>query len=362
MKKKIFLWTNDVEYLLPDEEKVHPVGGIQVQMYMWGLTLGNNGWKIYTFTNNFTQKNKQFLSIKFLYLPAQKYIKAILSIIYSLFYLAYYRPDIILLNGASRDILIVNLLSKFIKSKTIVMFASDSDLEPGKELIERELDKKLYRIGIRLTKNFIVQNSKQASFLKIFYHKENPLCIPLIWIDELNIKINDIKKDIILYVSNFRKLKRPKWFIQLAIDNPDLRFVMVGSNQEIDLYNECKEQASQVENLQFLGGLSFSKTNELFRSAKVFVCTSEIEGFPNTFPQAWLNGCPILTTFDPSDVIKNYKLGISCHHYEELVSGLKQFSDNSFISILQSNINEYYRNTFSAQMHYERLIDRFDLK
>jgi len=361
MKKKIFLWTNDVEYLLPDQDKVYPVGGIQVQMYMWGLTLGYNGWDVFTFTNNFSKRNNKYRSIKFLYLPSRKYIKAVLSFVYSILYIAYYRPRVILVNGATRDLFLTNIVAKFSRSKVIEMFASDSDLEPGNELIAREFDRQLYRKGLKMTKHFIVQNAKQASLLKQNYGKENPLFIPLIWIEDKDGTSYNENKDIILYVSNFRRLKRPKWFIQLAKENPELRFVMVGCNQEIDLYEECRQLALDIPNLDFLGGLSFPKTNELFKHAKVFVCTSEIEGFPNTFPQAWLNQCPILSTFDPSDVIKNRKLGISCNNYEDLANGIKQFEDEEYMKMLQVGIKEYYDNTFSAQMHYENFIERFNL-
>jgi glycosyltransferase involved in cell wall biosynthesis len=363
MNKKIILWTNGIEYLLSEDEINKSIGGIQVQMYMWSMILVQNGWKVYSFSNNYNSRNKIIENIKLLFLPTIKYISPFLTIIYGVYYIAVYRPQAILINGATRDLLFVNLIAKLFKSKTIEMFASDSDLEPGKELIDRKLDRFLFRLGIRITDNCIVQNTKQVQLLKTYYNKLNPLVIPLIWSEktEAEKEVNNTnKRDIILWVSNFRQLKRPEWFLQLAIDKPGFEFVMVGNNIDKELFERCKQLSMKIPNLKFLGGMTFIKTNELFKAARLFICTSEIEGFPNTFLQSWMNKCPILTTFDPSDLVKSLNVGYYCKDYQDIANGFDKFSDSDYMEKVQENISAYYKNTFSAQMHYDRLIDRFD--
>lgn len=361
MNKKIILWTNGTENLFPEEGENNSVGGIQVQMYMWATILVQNDWEVYTFTPNNKKRNKSIKNINFLYFPTFKFINPISSLLYSYYYIARYRPRIILINGATRDLLLLNLIARIYKSKTIQMFASDSDLEPGKELIARKFDRLLFRIGLQITDSCIVQNKRQTDLLLTNYNKLNPLEIPLIWLGENEIEQETKEKEHILWVSNFKQLKRPEWFLRLAKDNPNFKFVMVGNSTDVGLFEKCKQIAADIPNLDFLGGLSFNKTNELFKSAHLFVCTSEIEGFPNTFVQAWMNVCPILTSFDPNDLIKNLNLGVYCKNYEEFNNALYRLSDNEFTETVKSNIKTYYKNTFSAQMHYERLIERFDL-
>lgn len=362
MKKKIILWTNGIDHFSSEDGSRNSIGGIQVQMHMWGVTLGRNGWEVYTFTSNYNNKNRTIQNIKFIFLPTIKLINPIISVFYAIYYLAIYRPQIILFNGANRDLLFVNLLSIPFNCKIIQMFASDSDLEPEKELIDRKLDRYIFRLGLRLTNNFIVQNTNQANLLEANYKKKNPLLIPLIWIDNNDLEEASDKKEIILWVSNFRQLKRPEWFLQLAFDKPEYKFIMVGNSTDNELFERCKKRATEIPNLEFMGGLPFDLTNELFKKASLFICTSEIEGFPNTFLQAWMNKCPILTTFDPSDLIKKHEIGIYCKNYQDIKTGFDQFLDEEYKEIVISNISGYFKNTFSAQMHYERLIDRFNLK
>jgi glycosyltransferase involved in cell wall biosynthesis len=361
MKKKIILWTKDIDHLILNRDNNFRVGGIQVQMYMWGVTLFKNDWKVYSFTNLFKNNKKKLESIEFLYFPSIKYINPLLSLFYTFYYLIGVRPQVILLNGATRDLLLVNLISKLFKGKTIEMFASDSDLKPEEELIDRKLDRLLFRLGVRITDNFIVQNTKQADLLKTNYNKTNPLFIPLIWLEKNEVELEICKKDIILWVSNFRKLKRPEWFLKLALNKPEHKFVMVGNATDIELFEKCKKEAFKISNIDFLGGLSFTETNSLFRKARLFVCTSETEGFPNTFLQAWMNECPVLTTFDPSDLIKNFQLGVYCESYEDISNGFDQLTSEEFFKSVQLNIKAYYSHKFSSQMHYESLINRFKI-
>lgn len=39
---------------------------------------------------------------------------------------------------------------------------------------------------------------------------------------------------------------------------------------------------------------------ELYRGAALLCCTSSLEGFPNTFLEAWSHGLPVVTTSTPT--------------------------------------------------------------
>jgi hypothetical protein len=47
----------------------------------------------------------------------------------------------------------------------------------------------------------------------------------------------------------------------------------------------------------------------LYRQARLLLCTSESEGFPNVFLEAWLCARPVLTSVDPDDVVATFQLG-----------------------------------------------------
>src|SRR5690606_38132466 len=95
-------------------------------------------------------------------------------------------------------------------------------------------------------------------------------------------------------------------------------FVMVGGASDKILYEKCESRAHEISNISFLGRLPFKQVNSFFPSSKVFICTSEIEGFPNTFLQAWAHDKPVITSFDPGGIVEKEGLGIAVHKPEEL--------------------------------------------
>jgi glycosyltransferase involved in cell wall biosynthesis len=48
---------------------------------------------------------------------------------------------------------------------------------------------------------------------------------------------------------------------------------------------------------------------KLYQNASLLCCTSDYEGFPNTFLEAWSHGLPVISTVDPDDVIARNNLG-----------------------------------------------------
>jgi hypothetical protein len=54
----------------------------------------------------------------------------------------------------------------------------------------------------------------------------------------------------------------------------------------------------------------YAETGSLFDRAKIFLNTSSIEGFPNTFLQAWIRGVPVVTFFDPDSLVQRLSLEV----------------------------------------------------
>lgn len=361
MKNRVLVWISGTDLIMNSSIEKQFIGGMQVQMYMWAKTFANNGWDVYTYTSIRNNHKRKIDDITYLYYPRIPILGPIVSLFYMFFNIVILNPSVTIINGATRDLYFVVIASKVVGTKVIEIFASDSDLEPTNELIKRKCDKMLYRKGIRATQYFVVQNLKQEILLQRNYKKKNYILAPSIWINGSNKGILPLKKDTILWVGNFRSLKRPEWFIELAKLMPNRKFIMVGNPTDQSLVDKCNAMIVNLSNIDLIPGLNFFETSKLFEGAHLFICTSEIEGFPNTFLQSWMNGCPVLSSFDPSDLIRTHRLGFYCSSIEDFLKGIERFDNPDFYRNISDNIVSYFNQNHSAETYFVKMLEQFML-
>jgi glycosyltransferase involved in cell wall biosynthesis len=122
----------------------------------------------------------------------------------------------------------------------------------------------------------------------------------------------------VLWLGNYRAVKRPGIFLEIARGNPGTRFRMVGGPvpTEAELYDEVRERAKGLANVEVLGPVS--DVSPHLESAWVLLNTSEVEGFPTSFLEAWGHGVPTLSFFDPGGVIREHRPGLLAETPEEM--------------------------------------------
>lgn len=120
------------------------------------------------------------------------------------------------------------------------------------------------------------------------------------------------QRDTILWVGRSTPLKRPGLFIDLAEKMPGERFTMICQRATgDDDFQALAERAGKVKNLEFIKRVAFDETGSYYRRAKMFVNTSDSEGFPNTYVEACKYAAPILSlSINPDDFLTTYKCGL----------------------------------------------------
>ncbi len=90
-------------------------------------------------------------------------------------------------------------------------------------------------------------------------------------------------------------------------------------------YDLLKSQAAEISNVEFIERVGFHEVDRYFQRAKVFVNTSDSEGFPNTFVEACKCATAILSLIvDPDDFLTRYCCGVVCDGSEQrLDDGLR---------------------------------------
>ena len=130
----------------------------------------------------------------------------------------------------------------------------------------------------------------------------------------------------VVFVGSFISLKRPILFLEaikiLSAKIPNLKVKMVGYGV---LENEIKNFiASQLPNvdIELLGKTTREEVFEFMEKAKVLMHTSNFEGGPMVFFEAWSRGCNVV-----SDEVGNY-MELS-HEKWKIAKTAEQFAENT---------------------------------
>ncbi|HEV56195.1 MAG TPA: glycosyltransferase, partial [Phycisphaerales bacterium] len=151
-------------------------------------------------------------------------------------------------------------------------------------------------------------------------------------------------RDIILWAGRSAGFKRPRRFLDLARRFPDERFVMICQRATGDeRYETLQDEAEAVGNVQFIPRVPFHEVEAYFRRARVFVNTSDAEGFPNTFVQAAAAGVAILSyAVNPDGFLTAFSCGIDCGgHFDRMVQGLRFLLDQDRYVEIGLNARRY---------------------
>jgi glycosyltransferase involved in cell wall biosynthesis len=209
------------------------------------------------------------------------------------------------------------------KRKFIFRVASDANCVPGQQLIEYWRDRKIYEYGLRRADLIATQSHRQTELLKQHYGLDSAVVNMAM---ELPREDLEAERDIdVLWVGNLRPVKRADRVLALARRLPGVRFVMIGGPIDGDekYYADVERQASSLANLRFMGQVPYDAVNRCFARAKLFLNTSDVEGFPNTFLQAWARKVPVVSFFDPDELITREGLGVRPQTDDEMCIALE---------------------------------------
>jgi glycosyltransferase involved in cell wall biosynthesis len=114
-----------------------------------------------------------------------------------------------------------------------------------------------------------------------------------------------------LWVSRCQPIKRPHRFLELAEALPEFRFEMICPAENRGLWVEISARAKRIANLIFIESVPYHEIQGRYDAARVFVNTSEWEGWPNSFIQAGLGRTALLSLdVNPDGIFERFGLGV----------------------------------------------------
>ena len=158
-------------------------------------------------------------------------------------------------------------------------------------------DRWIYEYGLRNTDTLVAQNQEQVRLCQAHFAR-TPVIISNCYPAPTEVRRQP--GNYVLWVSTIRSLKQPEIVLEIARTLPHINFVIVGGSdaREQALFDQIESQAPELANVEFVGFVPYWEIDRYFDGATVLLNTSESEGFPNTFLQAWSRGVPTVSFVD----------------------------------------------------------------
>jgi len=234
--------------------------------------------------------------------------------------------DLYYTSCAGMQVGLMAMFCRYFGKRFVFRSASDSDCDRTRLLVQYRRDRWLYEYGLRRADAILVQSAFQAQTLLRSYGLHGRIAGMLVESSPVT-ATPDID---VLWLGNIRKVKRPDRVLELADQLTDIQFHLAGGPLpgEEALYDEVRSAAATRANITFHGPLTYWAANEMCGRAKLLLNTSDVEGFPNTYLQAWIRGVPVVTLIDPDHVIAREGLGAAAGSPAELPGMIKALLGN----------------------------------
>lgn len=239
------------------------------------------------------------------------------------------------------------------KKKFVYSVANDVDVQKNLPEMKKLRDRILYRYGIKNADKIIVQTEFQKKLLKQSFNRESTVIpMPCTGPSQQEYQPPELKTPLrILWIARICRQKRPDKLINIAKKCHDINFDLVGPVYKTKYAQNVLKQTKKISNINIHGPIPRDQTHQFYQQASALISTSEFEGFPNTFLEAWSYGLPIFSTFDPDNLIKSRKLGFTSASIDELAQALNNLRNSPDVfNMYSKNAREYYTQNHTPEI------------
>ncbi len=238
--------------------------------------------------------------------------------------------------------------------KFVYSAASNADCDARLPFLPKVRERALYRFGIRHADRIIVQTQTQQRMLREAFAREAtviPMPCPgpgeLDWSSRETPSPGSCR---VLWVGRVCEVKRPDRFLDLAEALPDLQFDLVGPGDGTEYARGVIARARRIPNVTVHGPATQGEVARLCRQAACLCSTSVLEGFPNTYLEAWSHGLPVVTTFDPDRIVAERAVGAVAPDVPGLARAIRELLGSpDRWRAASANARQYYLENHSVE-------------
>jgi glycosyltransferase involved in cell wall biosynthesis len=304
----------------------HPkygVGGAEIQTYTYAEEYARQGWKVYFISEELELKKSGFenKNITLITYRRSNMLVNIINIMYCLFKVNadvyYYRHYRYILG-------LISFITKYGKKVSIWSTTSDplcdhlaatKHARDKRSVNERNifsefkysLQDYIFRYGVINCNYIFVQNSTQQQIVKKSFGRDSIIFYSNTTISEYRVA----RKNTILFIATMKDMKKPEIFCTIANKmTDDHEYIMIGLNYADMEKAENLNSILERSKVKYIGEQPVARVKQLLNDSLLLINTSDYEGFPNTFVQAWAAGVPVISlNVDPDGLIKRHGLG-----------------------------------------------------
>jgi glycosyltransferase involved in cell wall biosynthesis len=286
------------------------VGGSERQQWLLAQALASSGWTVYVGVRHglkpgcrHTIDGVEFHGInegRHYLLDCHKFLSTT-------------RPDWLYKREASHLLGPLVYIAHLVRVKTIFAAAFDTDVRPRAALTSRKRWWPLYAWGLHKTDRLFVQHQGQLNDLPARW-RHKAVVVRSITCTPDRYKRHADREGYVAWVGMLRQPKRPDLLIEIAKRSPDVKYIVCGGatshRSPLDYSQSIIDRFQGISNIEFRRQVPPEEAERVIAEASVLLCTSDQEGFPNTFLQAWSHGTPVVTLHvDPDSLIKRLDMG-----------------------------------------------------
>jgi glycosyltransferase involved in cell wall biosynthesis len=280
------------------------VGGAEVQQAILMRLLAAHGYAVSLVSLDYGQPERAVLDGVTVHkafapeagVPVLRFLHPRLSSMWRALHAA--DADVYYYRSASMWLGVVTAFCRRHGRRSVYAGASDKDFLPGQGgQIRYARDRWLFRRGMAAVDRIVVQNEAQRRDCRAVYGRD-AIVIPSCYEPPAGAAS---RGDRVLWVGTMHPGKRPEMLLELARRLPHRRFLMIGGpagGKENPYYAGVRAAAAALPNVEFAGFLPLAEVERRFDEARLLVLTSEYEGMPNVFLQAWARGVPTVSTVE----------------------------------------------------------------
>lgn len=290
------------------------VGGSERDQWLLGISLARSGWDVVAGVREGLApgERRSINGVQFVGIDRGHVLVAWYR------FLCSERPDWFYWEGATHLWGPAVALAKLAGVRTAFALALDREVQPRRALVRRPRWWPLYAMGLSGSDRILAQHDGQVSGLPRRWRAKTSIlpkvCVLPGILSESAAAPHQSREAYVAWVAMLRKHKRPDVLVEIARRAPEIRFVVCGgASTFLTPPGYCERVMSDLRalpNVDYLGRVAPQQAEAIIANAAVLLSTSDEEGFPNTFSQAWSSGTPVVSlAIDPDDIIKRFGLG-----------------------------------------------------